>query len=77
MRRAQVFLRVQLDEHARAVLNQLGEQHGLSQAALVRKLLYWYVKQNEVIHLAVLGLVSSKLLGVLARFLIETPPQET
>jgi len=64
-------LRIQLDPSAKQHLDRLAKTRGMTQISIMSRLVEWFVKQNEVIQLAALGVVSEEFTGPLARRLLE------
>lgn len=64
------ILRVQLSAEAKQQLDQLCLQRGMTQIAALSRLVSWFVKQEEVIQLTVLGVLSESSASVLAKELL-------
>lgn len=65
------ILRIQLDRAAKEGLERLCEQRGMTQIAVMSRLVEWFINQDEIIQLGVLGVLSPQLTGPLARKLLE------
>lgn len=64
------ILRVQLSAEAKLQLDQLCSQRGMTQIAALSRLVSWFVRQEEVIQLTVLGVLSESSASVLANDLL-------
>ncbi|CAN5559542.1 hypothetical protein BH09PLA1_BH09PLA1_00620 [soil metagenome] len=71
MNAKRAILRIQLDRAGKQGLERLCKQRGMTQIAVMSKLVNWFVRQDEVIQVSVLGLVSQDLAGPLARKMLE------
>ena len=60
------IIRLQLDLPAKSQLDKLCEKRGMTQIAILSRLVKWFGTQDEVIQASVLGLLSDDLLGQLA-----------
>jgi DNA-binding TFAR19-related protein (PDSD5 family) len=69
-------LRIQLDPSAKQQLDRLAKTRGMTQISIMSRLVEWFVRQNEVIQLAVLGVVSEEFTGPLAKRLLERIAEE-
>jgi len=65
------ILRIQLDPAAKQHLDHLAKTRGMTQISIMSRLVEWFVRQNEVIQLAVLGVVSEEFTGPLAKRMLE------
>jgi hypothetical protein len=74
--RKQVVVRLQLDEPAKQLLDQLCDRRGMTQLAVMSRLVTWFGKQDEVIQASVLGLLSDKTLGMLASEARDANPRD-
>lgn len=64
-------MRVQLDGEARQALIDLTERMGMTQVALMSRVLTWFADQNEVIQVKVLGGLSDDTVANLAKELLQ------
>lgn len=64
-------MRVQLDAEARDALVTLCERTGMTQIAVMSRVLTWFAKQNEVIQARVLGGLSEETVADLAQQLLK------
>ncbi len=71
MKAKRSILRIQLDRAAKEGLERLCEQRGMTQIAVMSRLVEWFINQDEIIQLGVLGVLSPQLTGPLARKLLE------
>lgn len=62
-------IRLQLDIAAKQQLDKLCERRGMTQIAVLSRLVKWFGRQDEVIQASVLGLLSDEMLGDLAEIL--------
>ena len=70
-KRTQVAARLQLDPSAKRALDTLCERRGMTQIAVLARLVSWFGKQDEVVQASVLGLLSDDALADLAHVLVE------
>jgi hypothetical protein len=59
------IVRLQLDLEAKAKLDELCEKRGMTQIAVLSRVVKWFGKQDEVLQAKVLGLLSDDLLSTL------------
>jgi hypothetical protein len=71
MKAKRSILRIQLDRAAKEGLERLCEQRGMTQIAVMSRLVDWFIKQDEIIQLAALGVLSPQVTGPLARKILE------
>ena len=64
-------IRLQLDIAAKQALDRLCERRGMTQIAVLSRLVKWFATQDEVIQASVLGLMSDESLGELAEILLQ------
>ena len=64
-------IRLQLDVAAKTLLDELSEKRGMTQIAVLSRLMKWFVNQDEVVQAAVLGLMSEAYLGDLSKILLQ------
>lgn len=67
----QAIIRLQLDQPAKQQLDRLCDNRGMTQIAVLSRLVKWFGKQDEVLQASVLGLLSDQRLGELSRALLE------
>ncbi len=70
----QAIIRLQLDLPAKQQLDKLCERRGMTQIAVLSRLVKWFGKQDEVVQASVLSLLSDDMLGSLSKVLIEQGP---
>jgi hypothetical protein len=64
-------IRLQLEITAKHGLDKLCEKRGMTQIAVLSRLVRWFVAQDEVVQASVLGLMSDAYLGELAPILLK------
>jgi len=64
-------IRLQLDIAAKQALDKLCERRGMTQIAVLSRLVKWFVAQDEVVQASVLGLMSEEYLGDLSQILLK------
>ena len=57
-----VTVRVQLESSCKKMLDELCDRRGMTQIAVMTRLVNWFVEQNELIQAAVLGQLARRLL---------------
>jgi hypothetical protein len=62
-------IRLQLDVAAKQQLDKLCEKRGMTQIAVLSRLVKWFGRQDEVVQASVLGLLSDEMLGELSQVL--------
>ena len=65
------ILRIQLDHAAKEGLEQFCHERGMTQIAMMSRLVSWFVVQDDVIQLSVLGLLPKEIAVPAARRLLE------
>lgn len=65
------IVRIQLDLAAKRELDKLCDRRGMTQIAVMSRMVQWFVKQDEFVQTAVLGGLSDATLQQLARNLME------
>jgi hypothetical protein len=65
------IIRLQLDVSAKHALDELCELRGMTQIAVLSRLVKWFATQDEIIQAAVLSLMSDQRLGELAHALLD------
>ena len=65
------IMRIQLDGNAKDALDELCEKRGMTQIAMMSRLVGWFVKQDEVIQTAVMTSLSDAALGRLAKQMLK------
>jgi len=61
------IMRIQLDADAKEDLDRLCDKRGMTQIAVMSRLVGWFVKQDDVIQTAVMASLSEPTLGRLAK----------
>jgi predicted transcriptional regulator len=65
------IMRLQLDTQAKIKLDKLCEKRGMTQIAVMTRVVNWFVNQDETIQALVLGALSEAALGPLAKMLLQ------
>ncbi len=65
------IIRLQLDIPAKRELDQLCERRGMTQIAVLSRLVKWFGKQDEIVQASVLSLLSAEHLGELSAILLQ------
>jgi predicted transcriptional regulator len=66
-----VVIRIQLDAEAKQRLDQLCDKRGMTQIAVMSRLVTWFSKQNDVIQTAVLGGLAQQDLAELSKLMLK------
>lgn len=64
-------IRLQLDIAAKQALDKLCERRGMTQIAVLSRMVKWFVVQDEVVQASILGLMSEPTLGELSQILLK------
>ncbi len=64
-------IRLQLEISAKQALDKLCERRGMTQIAVLSRMVKWFVTQDEVVQASILGLLSEATLGELAQVLLK------
>lgn len=62
----QAIVRLQLDAPAKQIFDKLCERRGMTQLAVLSRMVSWFGKQDEVIQASILGHLSDESLAALA-----------
>jgi predicted transcriptional regulator len=65
------IMRIQLDVQAKQKLDKLCERRGMTQIAVMSRVVNWFVGQDETIQAIVLGSLSEQSMGSLARMVLK------
>jgi len=65
------IMRIQLDTPAKDELETLCKKRGMTQIAMMSRLVRWFVRQDEVIQTAVLAQLSDDAMANLARQMLK------
>jgi len=65
------IMRIQLDGAAKADLDKICEKRGMTQIALMSRLVSWFVHQDEVIQTAVMSTLSDSSMNQLAKQMLK------
>ena len=63
-------IRLQLEMSAKQALDKLCEKRGMTQIAVLSRMVRWFVAQDEIVQASILGLLSEAALGDLSRVLL-------
>lgn len=63
-------IRLQLEISAKQALDRLCERRGMTQIAVLSRMVKWFVTQDEIVQASILGLLSENALGDLSRVLL-------
>ena len=66
-----VVIRIQLDADAKVRLDQLCDKRGMTQIAVMSRLVTWFSRQNDVIQTAVLGGLAPEDLAELSKLMLK------
>jgi hypothetical protein len=65
------IMRIQLDASAKNELDRLCEKRGMTQIAVMSRLVGWFIRQDDVIQTAVMETLSEGAMAQLARQLLK------
>jgi hypothetical protein len=65
------IMRVQLDTRAKEELDKICSKRGMTQIAVMTRLVGWFVKQDDVIQTAVMTTLSDTAMAQLAKQLLK------
>ena len=65
------IMRIQLDATAKGDLEKFCEKRGMTQIAVMSRLVGWFVRQDDLIQTAVMGSISETSLAKLARQMLK------
>src|SRR3954464_1105828 len=66
----QAIIRLQLDGAAKEKLDEVCDLRGMTQIAVLSRLVKWFATQDEVVQASVLNLMSEERLGELSRMMV-------
>ena len=64
-------VRMRLDLQSKARLEKLCEERGMTQTALMSRVMKWFLAQHDTVQAPVLGLLSEEVMGSLAPKLLQ------
>lgn len=64
-------IRLQLDPAAKAALDELCAARGMTQIAVLSRLVKWFAGQDEIVQASILNLLSEAHLGDLSQILLK------
>jgi hypothetical protein len=70
------IMRIQLDASAKAELDKICDKRGMTQIAVMSRLVGWFVKQDEVIQTSVMATLSDGAMAQLAKQLLKRAASE-
>jgi hypothetical protein len=62
-------IRLQLDINAKRQIDEVTDKRGMTQIAVLSRLVKWFSRQDEVVQASILGLLSDDMLGDLTQIL--------
>ena len=62
-------IRLELETLSKRQLDELAEKRGMTQIAILSRLVKWFSRQDEVVQASILGLLSEEMLGDLNQLL--------
>jgi hypothetical protein len=65
------IMRIELTAKAKKKIQALGEQHGMTQVAMMSRLVEWAARQSETIQGAALGLYPQSISPDVAKLILE------
>jgi hypothetical protein len=65
------IMRIQLDGSAKNELDRLCEKRGMTQIAVMSRLVGWFIRQDDIIQTAVMDTLSDDAMAKLARQLLK------
>jgi len=65
------IMRIQLDSSAKAELDKVCDKRGMTQIAVMSRLVGWFVRQDEVIQTAVMSSLADATMANLAKQLLK------
>lgn len=65
------IMRIQLDASAKSELEKFCERRGMTQIAVMSRLVGWFVRQDDLIQTAVMGSLSDGTIAKLARQMLK------
>jgi hypothetical protein len=65
------IMRIQMDAQSKNRLEKLCEKRGMTQIAMMSRMVNWFLAQDETVQAMVLGSLSEESMGPLARTLLE------
>jgi hypothetical protein len=68
----QTVIRLQLDGAAKEKLDEVCDLRGMTQIAVLSRLVKWFANQDEVVQASVLNLMSEERLGDLSRMMVQS-----
>lgn len=64
-------IRLELELSVKKDLDDLCERRGMTQIAIMSRLVHWLVEQDELVQASVMGLLSEEVLGDLSHILLK------
>jgi hypothetical protein len=65
------IMRIQLETGAKTALERVSSRRGMTQIAMMTRLVQWFVRQDEVIQTAVMNSLSDEAIASLSRTLLK------
>ena len=68
---ARIIVRIELTPNAKARLNELTDKAGMTQVAMLSRLVEWFANQSDMIQAAVLGQYPLEIQSEIARLILK------
>jgi hypothetical protein len=68
---ARIIVRIELTPNAKLRLNDLTDKAGMTQVAMLSRLVEWFANQSDMIQAAVLGQYPLEIQGEIARLILK------
>jgi hypothetical protein len=68
---SRIIVRIELTPSAKEALNDLTDKAGMTQVALLSRLVEWFSHQSDMIQAAVLGQYPSEIEGDIAKMILK------
>jgi hypothetical protein len=68
---SRIIVRIELTPSAKEALNELTDKAGMTQVALLSRLVEWFSHQTDMIQAAVLGQYPSEIEGDIAKMILK------
>jgi hypothetical protein len=65
------IMRIELTGPAKQKLSTLSDKHGMTQVAMMSRLVEWFASQNELIQSAMIGRYPSEIEGDIAKLILK------
>ena len=68
---SRIIVRIELTPNAKQRVNEMCEKSGMTQVAMLSRLVEWFANQSEMIQAAVLGHYPSELAGDISKLILK------